>query len=611
MANNVRIIVGTSVLAESDGVTVNNIRWSYDGPRTMTFTRDIRFDTDTLINLNDEVMCVINNVTMFNGWIIDIKPNLEDNEIVTYECGDSRVKLAKITLKKDDSASVIYNEGNEGPMTYGEIFYDIVTISGLIPDDVIANLNESEIKAMNIVSPEMSFTAISVDEALRMITDKAGKFGFYITPNKALKVVNLEALTAKIVYVGQIGETIENHPEYDVWRANLNFSVAGVYTIVTIEGARKKYQETVNLIPAWNRYYEEFWATGSNWWQTTGQSVPQEELTKVYRLYTIPRQMDEIQIGRIDTESGTLMEVSYTAPAGWYPDTTDKWFPVDGQVSTDAVNGQGKVLFPAPLYQWIRQTTIDTGSPNILSAIIEKRVAGDVRAYMIREGEAFKITVGPSGTAYTKYGVVNELYIYDENFAWENVAREGADGKRDDTSMMTDIANQLLDIYSDEQTTGTITLDTLRLDWDLGLSANINNTSKAGWESLGATVITVEINPADEITALTLSSSQYVGGAPDYEELKRRILIGQKIQEIESDIIDLQNKTQYLGIGGNSMTMNSSGDTPESNLTWDGAAIRKEIQNAMNEGYFTIQKHDHTTNTQGGPAFAQKGGYLL
>ena len=599
MANNVRIIVGTSVLAESDGLTVNNIRWSYDGPRTMTFTRDIRFDTDTLINLNDEVMCVINNVTMFNGWIIDIKPSLEDNEIITYECGDSRVKLAKITLKKNDSASVIYNEGNEGPMTYGEIFYDIVTISGLIPDDVIASLTESEIKAMNIVSPEMSFTAVSVDEALRMITDKAGKFGFYITPNKTLKVINLGSLTSKIVYVGQIGEKIENHSEYDVWRANLNFSVAGVYTVITIEGAKKKYQKIKYLDYKYIPSDIAGWTAGQDFFTTASSTGIG------FRLFQIPGWEEGDQVGRIDVDGGDTMEYSlpiWDDPFAGVDAFVTTWFPVSGQVDTE----KGTVLFSSPIPQHVTlETTIAPPSASF------KWAEPSVRVYVIEEGEAFKVTVGPSGTAYTKYGVVNELYIYDENFAWENVAREGANGKRDDTVMMTDIANQLLDIYNDEQTTGTITLDTLRLDWDLGFSVNINNTSKVGWESLGATIMAVEIDPAEEITTLTLSSSQYVGGAPDYEELRRRILIGQKIKTIESDIIELQNKTQFLDASGNQTNMNASGDNAESDATWDATKIRQEIQAAMNESYFTMQKHDHTSDSQGGDAFANKGGVLL
>ena len=57
--------------------------------------------------------------------------------------------------------------------------------------------------------------------------------------------------------------------------------------------------------------------------------------------------------------------------------------------------------------------------------------------------------------------------------------------------------------------------------------------------------------------------------------------------------------------------MNASGDNAESDATWDATKIRQEIQAAMNESYFTMQKHDHTSDSQGGDAFANKGGVLL
>src|SRR3990167_1760779 len=211
--NKVYIVVRSNLLSEADGITVQSIRHSYDGASTLTFTRDIEFDTEPIFQLDDEVMCMVNGVTLFSGWLIDISPELNNNEQRTYSCADSRFKLSKITFVKNDSARVTYNSVGDlliqaelQPIlfdwssyseifetngesaydlifsvgkTYGEIMVDVLQTPGLISSSIISSIDTISILQMDIEAPETSFTAMSVEEVLRSIVDKAGKFGYY------------------------------------------------------------------------------------------------------------------------------------------------------------------------------------------------------------------------------------------------------------------------------------------------------------------------------------------------------------------------------------------------------------------------------------------------
>src|SRR3990167_349657 len=126
MANKVYIIIRENLLNEDNGITVQSIRHSYDGASTLAFTRDIEFDTEPIFQLDDEVACIVNGVTLFSGWLIGISPVLNTNEQRTYSCADSRYKLSKITFKKEGSARIIYNANSNFSVQwiYKELFID-------------------------------------------------------------------------------------------------------------------------------------------------------------------------------------------------------------------------------------------------------------------------------------------------------------------------------------------------------------------------------------------------------------------------------------------------------------------------------------------------------
>jgi len=654
--NKVYIIARSSLLNEVNGITVRSIRHSYDGASTLTFTRDIEFDTEPVFQLDDEVMCMVNGVTLFSGWLIDISPELNTNEQRTYSCADSRFKLSKITFVKNDSARVTYNSvgdlliqtelqyilsdwnsyseifetGGESAYdlifkvgkTYGEIMVDVLQTPGLIPSSVISSINTASILRMNIEAPEMSFTAMSVEEILRMIIDKAGKFGYYITPAKQLIVYELDSLIQKNVYAGQIGQTVEAHSEYDVWQANLNFSIVDTRTKCTIEGRRKWIETKMILEPFWDYSLEQYWGFVTGWTDSTvtimntyisGWAFPPNidyaGLNYVFRRYKydlntkIAKLIDPPIIGHYPISTGTTVHNNYTgAELSYNP------IPLDGQVYTDV--GVIKLTNPA----FARADSVYNTIGLFVSYASGKTLYDPIPVYLqaIIEGNPFKVTVGEGES---ELYIIDESFIYEEHLARYNAATllwEPAGIAHDDSAKMTDLATQMLSIVNDSQTSGNIKLDSIKTDWDMGKSVNIRNLSAGLWSNLNAVVFAVEWNLTnEESTTLTISTKQYIGGAPSYEELKRRIMISQKIKDMEAKISALKN----TGSGSSNIASNPgsaySNDVQASGDGLDFTSIRKDIQAAMDASYFTIQKHDHTSDSQGGPAFADKGGYLL
>ena len=200
MSTAIRLMTPRRMLRKEDGLIFRSVRISYDGPRTLSFGHDIRVDEGFLSN-GDKVSLTINGLTAFTGWIYDLDPTLGPQETIEYRAVGPRSRLATIIHTRNGSANVVYNaegedEESTSGWTYAQIFNDVIS---RVTNEAIASV--SGIKAMNTVAPETTFNAMSVDNCLRYIVEKAGKFGFYITPGRKLIVVNLGTMTSKERYV--------------------------------------------------------------------------------------------------------------------------------------------------------------------------------------------------------------------------------------------------------------------------------------------------------------------------------------------------------------------------------------------------------------------------
>ncbi len=597
------------MLSKTDGIKIDSVRTSFDGARYLSFSRDIRFDEDNVFANNDVVSLSINGTTVFTGWILDHDPSLDTNEAIGYRAAGPRVKLGQIIYRKDGSAVVTYNEGGDADTsapdgaawTFGQIFLDIVNgydnVNGLIPGNVIAEIDKDSILAMNAEAPEIIFSGMSVDDCLRYIIHQAGKFGFFISISKKIQVVDFDSTTAKKVYIGQIGETVSDHAEYDVVEANLNWSVAACKTKCTIEGARKRYEQFVNLTPAWDPDLEEGWSTHE--WIVSGKTLiwqpVGEDKAAVYRKYTYAETRNLLP--DLISEDKTI-STEYKKHDG-------SWFPYQAGIDLE----KREVTFPTPVHVY----RIKVGSDSHWSIGTLVYAPTEARMKCVVEGDPLSVSIGPIGTAYTQRGIVNEMYIIDRSLIWENVARPGEASARDDSTKLEALATQLLANLKDEQVTGDIILDGLDLGWSLENKVDIENAKDSKWSDLNAIILSVDLLPSKDTgaTRITLSNHQYPGGAgrASYSELKQRLLVSQKLQQVEEKAEHYYN-LRYLGSSTNLGEVQSSGDVPEAAETYTDQKVKDVVQEAFNDSYFTVQAHDHTGTTQGGVAYASKGAAL-
>jgi len=594
----IRLITPSRMVSKTDGFVFNSVRVSFDGPRTMAFWHDIRFD-EGYINTGDKVSLAINGVTVFTGWVLDQDPMLSNNEQIAFRAVGPRARLATVIHKRDGTANVIYNADDEREestvgWTYAQIFDDIVS---RVSNEFIAST--TGIEGMDTVAPETAFVSMSVDDCLRYIVEKAGKFGFYITPTRQLRVVNLATTTNKKVYAGEIGQTVDAHPEYDVARANLNFSISNCKTKCTIEGDRERLEGYVNLVPDWNPELEKYWT-----WYV--DELPPEALAlegnilDVFRKYKISGFSSSRMLDRLISDPDLNPYTEYQTNSG-------RWWKLGSIIQLKT----GTVYFPHPVYKNVKKFEGTAAEAKVQSA-------RPVRLYGVIEKNPLTVSFGPLGTAYAK-GITSEIYIVDRSLVKENVARPDETEARDDEAKMLGLATQLLDPIKDEAITGTLTLDRLDLGWSLENNLDIENTKAGKWSNINAMVlaITYKLDGTEEETTVRISNSQYLGAGADYAELKRRLIVGQKLKTLERNITVLRNKS-VGDVTSESDTLDLlEGDDATEGPVGDGASevdadfINATVQAAFDAKAYTIQKHDHTSVTQGGPAYADQGAALL
>jgi len=598
MATTVNLYTPGRVLTAGDGITVRRINFGFGGPRELSFGRDVRFDEDDVFNNGDKISVTIDGTTVFTGWLLDHDPRLDRAESIEYRAVGPRYKLSLRTHVRNDSGRVIYNaedreqgRGSTTNWTYGSIFEDIVK---RIPNNIIASYTGHE--AMDTQAPETSFIGMSVDECLRYIVEKAGTFGFYITPQREVRVVNLADTTGKKVYVGQIGQTLANHPEYDVARANLNWSVSNCKTKCTIEGSRRRREKWIRLTPDWPPLMERYWNT-SVFVGGVPDNMPPGNPRDAFTKYTFSDK------GTLERIRGDLISDHKGATTEWFNDA-DEWFPL--QASIDMANGIAR--FPGAIYN-LRIKGSGTNSRSVVYT------AAKAKMLCVLEGDPIKVTVGPIGTAADR-GVDAEIYIVDSSLVRENVARPGTSAIRNDLSKMTTLAQQVLAPLKDEQITGTVTLDDIDFGWTLEHNMNMENTNEGKWSNIDASILEITYNlEGTQTTIVRVSNSQYLGAGLDYAELKRRMMTGQNIRRLKAKVDDLTRRTTSIlgSTGSNTGGIQASGDAlgePGGGGS-SSANIKEVVQQAMNDNYFTIQRHDHTGSEQGGDAFASKGSALL
>jgi len=550
----------STILKESQkDVIVNEIRYSFRRASYCRFTRPIRFDTENVIKLDSRVTILWKGETAFIGRIKSVHSEISPNgERVVCEAVGPREELSHRPLIKEDSASIIYNE-QENTMTIGDIFLDVLKE---VPGDVIASYT-GPIASMDVKPGKIEFSNVTIDQALQTLIDKAGHFGFYITSKKILTVVDFDNQVTTNIYVGQLGEQVKNHPEYNLISCDLNHDITGCYAKCIVEGSRVRQEGFLTLIPDWDKSIEEQWTYGK--YLQTLRGLPyieeisplvhkwiwlDERYLDVYRRYKIPHK-ERIRRSLITGGSLRVFVWSSFADPGTYfhpirgdekvrsypggfgsPDTfyldpnqQHRWGwygGYEGEIDLDA----GTVIFKEPICSW--EATGGITLSYIKSAVKDRMYyppwfwklrPAQASLLCVIEKEPFSVVVGPVGTAYTEYEIIRTKYIYNESFIKEIIDKSVKEWKsvdsplpvdicRDDSADMIYFATETLKGIQNVKYNGTLVVDGIDLSIKPKNKLNIFNTDKSEWLTMNANIIEVTYNFENESMRLTLTSER-------------------------------------------------------------------------------------------------------
>jgi len=432
--------------------------------RILKWREEGRFDEYTYEN-GEEVLYQRNGKTFFRGFLKEMRPVAGvENEEVEFTAVDAFEKLMKRIFIKSGTAQIEYNYLDKGQEEKNcwEIIQDILsTVTDIIPS------TEGDTSTLTAIPPALSFSGSTVGEAILAVLRYQSTHGCFINPETgALKFVDFSgSLEEKSVYLGEIGERVEDHPEYNLKSCQLNPTFEGCITRVIIEGGENMEEFTETLQKNWDPAYE------TDWDYIKSIQYP-DTYGKVFRYFktTNPSNLPWTE-GRIsDTgfieNEAPLVEVEYKDKDG-----NSYWVASAPQ----HINYEtGEVVFSKPIVSLL----VRTDGRIVASGTWQYR---QVRITVCKSlGKFFITREATDGTAYQK-GYRADYYVYA--WAFVKLVKNGQT-LRDDTQKAIDFADKILALNKNEHIRGNAVIDTKREDfeYDLGQSVNFVNTKK--WEKV-------------------------------------------------------------------------------------------------------------------------------
>jgi len=543
------VISGHTILKQSlKEVQVKDISWDFDSARTCKILQPVEFDSNLPFSEGDIISVIYGggNTTVFRGKVYKIERVIEEgSEQVLYDCVGPRGELAEeyayiINPNFGTSAQIEFND-----KVINEAINDIV---GKFPN-IVKNINNYPTGA-NITS---QYIAQTVEQVLNDLYSKT-KYGWYILPNGSLVSIDAAAINPGQAKFGVYGTTVNAiSPQFNVMGANLQFDATKRYNSVIIEGAKKRVK--VNLGASCGQKALEasgevedgtrandakfrVYKINSEWpvvkilhttvaysrikaysvepiYATWGVLhivkfrviIIDSEICRQNKIYSTKR-----EVLRRQTKSNLFTD-GYIDTSYYGVPITSTYLESQGSLGPNNTIRFGKALFS----YWPRGISRDTrfgfysipgrsiktgpnaGAPAYVFEDYPRKFCATVSADCIIETVPLTVAVTVPGTASSMskiLRVVNNDFKYDED----------PDNTVDDTARMIEYGQDLLQKYKDIKVSGTITLDTIDLSWDLDKTVNLINTGQAGWTTLNAKVTGISYNFDENTTTLEITS---------------------------------------------------------------------------------------------------------
>ena len=531
----------------STTLTIRTISMSLATPRKVTFAQDrSRHDVDAIFT-NDQRVQVSNDAFVtrwFDGWLRINAPRGVQKEGIDYTAYGPEMRLQELIAKNNDGAHYLYNrENNEDPQapsgrtwTLGEILIDrlehmcgIPAAGSAIPahhdtaDEVthtyvdpwvVATWDATAILAFDLEMPGWEMAGEMDFEFLTRLVDFYGKLGWYIDPtDKEFIVADLEAGSAVTLTCGQVGEWVDKTgASYHVVDNNIEFSLVRVFNTVRVEGKGMLAEVRPSDIGGGGGTklrsggeMKEDWTDDPGWENRRWIVLEHDDLP--------------IAMAGAETVAGGTGGRNPAIYVG-----TD-----DGAKAVVASAIPGSLSWTLNLYSG--EVTFST-PPGIVGA---------EKLWLHHDAVVPFYVEVQGGTSWDNYGVRLEHIVYDESFVHRSLGVSEGEGHnnygnyyyeydaRDDTALMTAIAEAIVRNKGDEKIAVTVERNGITAAFGLGDLMSFANLAK--WDSIDVSLIEITIDPGHGTMSITGSNDIF--GNIGLGELKRRADIAFQMTRID------------------------------------------------------------------------------
>ena len=497
----------------------------------------IRHDEGALVTNDDRVQVRADGATIFDGWVRLNEPQGVAKEGVTYTAYGARWRLEnEVYVRVNGSYGYTYNPGGRdsrapgggwlGCWTVGEALIDLlehamgvpeagsaIPLHHTGPEDVTdpylpAELFESyDLEAIRTFTTrlgEFNIQGMRFGDAITLLLMQEGQIGWFIDPWwKQMEFVRVGASGRMLaVTAGELGRYVDDPLRgYQVEDNPLRMSLEEVYTRIVVQGRNKTVEIRPGGLPGgrpagalgdallekgWDPDLEGVWREAD--WRA-GHYTGDNRYEWVYRRYAA-RSVEQRtwREGRMQDDDGRFYG-SGTWPSGEV---------YVGQETT------AKTLVGAAHVTYFEYGAVLFVEPYILPRGM------DLWAWYRCE-QPFVVTLGPAGSAYTNYGLVSEMVVYEEGFEHKTSRLPSPAGysssldARDDTGRMAELAQRLLSIYGSERVYAEVVLDNAPVR-AFSPGSRVNFTCLAKWSNVGLDVMRTILEPATQTTRLLLGN---------------------------------------------------------------------------------------------------------
>jgi len=222
-------------VGENKNLILDTITYSLDRAAYARFTYLSRYDeaeSNLPFKPGDDIVILKDNHTLFNGYIIHLnrKASGDSGEILEYEAVGPRYFLNQLTALYRNTPVFKFNQDTK-TYTSGSIIQKVLAS---FPQNIINTSTIYGISSLTYKPLDISYSGSTYEQVIEDMLSYNGPFRWYVDNFRKIHIVNLNNVAGYDVYIGQLGEKVSDHPEYDVIDHEFQYSLVGRFSRVRI-----------------------------------------------------------------------------------------------------------------------------------------------------------------------------------------------------------------------------------------------------------------------------------------------------------------------------------------------------------------------------------------